>query len=151
MSTQEIRKYSQATNLITRIKYTTMKTNIKLIVLAMAGFALGSCNYNKTSEITPAVKDNVSFQLDIQPIFNQECVMCHKSMMGIKPDLREGFAYKSLMELPEGSIVPGDAEESELMDMLHGGGDNPMPPGSIIKPTHIALIQKWIDEGALDN
>ena len=128
-----------------------MKKLIRLIALAMAGLVFGACDYNKSSEITPTVKDDVSFKLDIQPIFNQECVSCHKPSMGLEPDLRDGFAYQSLMGLPEGSIVPGDAEGSELNDMLHGGGDNPMPPGGSMKPTHVALIKKWIDEGALDN
>ncbi len=128
-----------------------MKKNIKLITLAIAGLAFGACDYNKTSEITPTVKDNVSFKGDIQPILNLECANCHSSMMGLKPDLREGVAYQSLMDLPEGSIVPGDSEGSELSDMLDGHGDNPMPPGGSMKPTHVALIKKWIDEGALDN
>ncbi len=116
----------------------------------MTGLAFGACDYNKSSEITPAVKDDVSFSLDIQPILTQECATCH-SPGKTEPDLREGYAYKSFMDLPKGSIVPGDAEGSELADMLGGHGDNPMPPRGSMRPTHVALIKKWIDEGALDN
>ena len=78
-----------------------------------------------------------------------ECKGCHNPA-DTKPDLREGFAYKSLMSV-EGRIVPGDAEGSDLGQMLGGGGDNPMPPGGSITPTKVALIKKWIDEGALNN
>ncbi len=127
-----------------------MKKSRDVIVIAGLAFLLARCVNDKTTEITPTVKNNVSFQLDIQPIFNQECIMCHRPMMGVAPDLTNGHAYESLINR-EGSIMPGDSGGSELMDMLHGGGDNPMPPGTKISPMKIALIAKWIDEGAKNN
>lgn len=126
-----------------------MKKLNNLIAITGLVFLLSRCVNDKTTEITPTVKSNVSFQLDIQPILNQECIMCHSPMMGRDPNLQSGFAYNSLMS--GDGITPGDSEGSELMEMLHGGGDNPMPPGYKISPTKIALIAKWIDEGAKNN
>ena len=72
-------------------------------------------------------------------------------MMNIQPDLREGHAYKSLMDLGGESIIPGIPDDSELMMMIHGGGDNPMPPNNTMTPPNIALISHWIREGAFNN
>ena len=125
-----------------------MKKLIKPILFFIMGISMIACDNDKFPE--PPVKQNVSFKLDIQPIFNQECVSCHNPSE-VAPDLREGYAYESLMNLPAGSIVKGDADGSELMQMLNGGGDNPMPRGATMAPAKIALIAQWIKEGALNN
>lgn len=128
-----------------------MRQTIKLIAAICIGFALGACENNKFEEELPVVKDNVSFALDIQPILNAQCVRCHNPA-NVEPDLREGYAYGSLTEEEEG-IIPGDSEESELTEMLERNSEdgNNMPPATPLSPLNIALIRKWIDEGALDN
>jgi len=121
----------------------------KLAVL-MLMLSLTGCYYDEVIEIAPLPPGTeVSFADDIQPIFNQNCIACHGG--SIEPDLREGSAFASLMGLPEGSIVPGDADGSELVEMLNGGGDNPMPPSGPIPAAQINLIKSWIDNGALNN
>jgi hypothetical protein len=131
-----------------------MKALHKPILLAAAGlgFLLGACDNDKFP-VEPEVKDNVSFALDIQPILTAECATCHNPSE-VEPDFREGYAYESMEELiDEGDIIPGNAEESELVEMLEGNSDdgNTMPPAGLMSPLKIALIKKWIDEGALDN
>ena len=128
-----------------------MKNLIRLFSIPVIGILLSACANDRNEPIVPQVKQNVSFRLDIQPILTQYCARCHNGgMMNIQPDLREGKAIKSLMGM-EGSIIPGDANGSELMGMLQGGGDNPMPPNATMTPLNIALIQQWINEGALNN
>jgi hypothetical protein len=134
-------------------KNQVMKTVHKpfLVAAVSAGFLLGACDNDKFPE--PEVKDNVSFALDIQPILTAECASCHNPSE-VEPDFREGYAYESMEELiDEGDIIPGSAEESELVEMLEGVSEdgNTMPPEGPMSPTKIALIKKWIDEGALDN
>lgn len=128
-----------------------MKKTIKLLAVMSVALLSGACENDKFTEDLPVVKDNVSFELDIQPILSAQCAGCHNPA-DVAPDLRKGFAYGSLTE-DEGGIVPGDAEGSELMEMLEWAeeSDNPMPPTTPISPLNIALIRKWIDEGALDN
>lgn len=123
-----------------------------LVASVGVGLLLGACDNDKFPEEEIVVKDNVSFALDIQPILTLECATCHNPSEA-EPDLREGFAYESLMNLEEGAIVPGNAEGSELVEMLEWaeGSNNPMPPAGRMSPLKIALIKKWIDEGALDN
>jgi len=130
-----------------------MKKTVKLISKAavlMLMLSLTSCYYDEVIDLAPLPPGTeVSFANDIQPILTQSCTACHGGT--IEPDLREGTAFASLMDLPEGSIVPGDAEGSELFEMLNGGGDNPMPPGGSIPAAQINLIRSWIDNGALNN
>ena len=124
----------------------------KLLIAVGATLLTTACENDKYSEELPAVKDNVSFKLDVEPIIVTQCAGCHNpANIGPSkgPDFRAGFAYDAL--LSGDGIVPGDAESSELMEMLQGGGDNPMPPAGKISPLKIAIIAKWIDEGALNN
>lgn len=129
-----------------------MKKLIKVFALIGSVFLLGACENDKFEEELPVVKDNVSFELDIQPILSAECAGCHNPA-NVEPDLREGYAYVSLMEGDEEGIVPGESEESELMEMLERESEdgNNMPPSTPLSSLKIALIKKWIDEGALDN
>jgi len=130
-----------------------MKSLTKIILpsaLAL-GLLLTACDNDKFPE--PEVKDNVSFALDIQPILTAECASCHNPSE-VEPDFREGYAYESMEELiDEGDIIPGNAEASELIEMLEGNSEdgNTMPPAGPMSPAKIALIKKWIDEGALNN
>lgn len=123
----------------------------KLFAVISAVLLLSACENDKIPEELPVVKDSVSFALDIQPILSAQCAGCHNPS-NVAPDLRKGFAYASLLEDEEG-VVPGNAEESELTEMLEWAktSDNPMPPTTPLSPLKIALIKKWIDEGAKDN
>ena len=114
---------------------------------------LAACDNDKVDPGDPVVKDNVSFALDIQPILTAECATCHNPTE-VEPDFREGMAYASFEELIDhGDVIPGDAEGSELVEMLEFRSEdgNNMPPAGPLTPTEIALIKKWIDEGAKDN
>lgn len=128
-----------------------MKMPIEFFAVISAVLLLSACENDKIPEELPVVKDSASFALDIQPILSAQCAGCHNPA-NVAPDLRKGFAYGSLTE-DDGGIVPGDAEESELMEMLEWAktSDNPMPPTTPLSPLKIALIKKWINEGAKDN
>lgn len=130
-----------------------MKKAIKLFVLGGTLLLFGACENDKFEEELPVVKDNVSFALDIQSILNVQCAGCHNPAANVEPDLRVGFAYSSLMEGDEEGIIPGDSEGSELVEMLERNSEdgNNMPPATPLSPLNIALIRKWIDEGALNN
>lgn len=128
-----------------------MKMPTKLFAVISAVLLLSACENDKIPEELPVVKDSVSFALDIQPILSAQCAGCHNPS-NVSPDFRKGFAYESLLEDEEG-VIPGNAEESELTEMLEWAktSDNPMPPTTPLSPLKIALIKKWIDEGAQDN
>lgn len=130
-----------------------MKNLIKLFSVFFMVLLLAACDNDKVEPGDPVVKDNVSFALDIQPILTAECATCHNPTE-VEPDFREGYAYESMEDLiDEGGVIPGDAEGSELVEMLEFRSEdgNNMPPAGPLTPTEIALIKKWIDEGVKDN
>jgi len=132
---------------------TNVKNLTKLILVMLVGILSVACDNDKVEAGDPVVKDNVSFELDIQPILSAECATCHNPTE-VDPDFREGLAYASFEELIDvGDVIPGDAEGSELVEMLEGRSEdgNTMPPGGSLTPTEIALIKKWIDEGVKEN
>jgi len=121
----------------------------KVAVLGML-LSLTSCYYDEVYEYTPPVAIEISFATDIQPIFTESCVACHGG--AIEPDLTSGNAYASLTDIP-GGIVAGDAEGSELVEMLEHApsADSPMPPSAPIATSKINLIKAWINQGAKNN
>ena len=76
---------------------------------------------------------------DIQPIFTADCISCHNASRN--PDLREGFAYSSLV--PE-YVIANDADASHLYSKLVGGHKN-------VATDKLTLIKTWINQGAKNN
>lgn len=96
-------------------------------------------------------EDKVDFARDIRPLLQQRCVECHgasKASGGLRLDavglfLEGGITGKAL--------VPGDARKSYLMVRLRGeGGEDQMPlKAAPLSPDELALVARWIDQGAV--
>lgn len=127
--------------------------NAALAAACMGFFAIGS-----------ARADKVDFATQIQPIFKHSCVKCHsldnprhKAASGFRLDTREAAMKGGKFGK---DIVPGHADESLLVKLLHGdqevNGDSvdAMPKamrGQEFKPLpekQINLIKDWINQGA---
>ncbi len=106
---------------------------------------------------TVAVADEarpVDFSRDIRPILSDNCYHCHgpdaeSREADLRLDVREG----ALADLGDhAAIVPGNAEQSELIARLASEEvDERMPPpdsGKELSADQIALIRRWIDQGA---
>ena len=90
----------------------------------------------------PELPDSVSFSLDIQPIFNENCVSCHVGDR--EPDLQEGLSYDALIG---GAYVDtANPEGSKLVKKL-----NVAPHNSRASEAQKQLIIEWIRAGAKDN
>lgn len=88
----------------------------------------------------------VDFKRDIEPIFVKRCSECHG------PDVQKSklrFDIKAVA-MKSGVITPGKSSESELIKRVTTDDvDDVMPPkGARLEPKQIALLRKWIDEGA---
>jgi hypothetical protein len=134
-------------------KYKIMKKTIRILGVTASFIlmlSLTGCYYDEVVEQVIPPNNDVSFANDIQPIFNSNCVSCHPTIA--EPDLTAGNSYNALINLP-GSIVPFDAEASELMEMLRHDptSDNPMPPQGPMATININLVEAWINQGALNN
>lgn len=108
-----------------------------IILLLMIAF--GSCE--KVVFQPPELPDTISFSLEIQPIFNENCVNCHGGDRD--PDLREGLSYEALTG--GGFVDTADAEGSKLVKKLYG------THSSRASEAQKQLIIEWIRAGAKDN
>lgn len=97
-------------------------------------------------------EEQVSFNRDIRPILNQKCIGCHG---GVKQSGGFGLVFRenALVEGHSGNrtIVPGSARRSELVRRLrHEDPELRMPfEGEPLPEEEIALIERWIDQGAV--
>lgn len=99
-------------------------------------------------------EEKISFNEKIRPLLNRSCVGCHG---GVKKAGEVSFIYREEAlgkgESGRSVIVPGKPEESELYKrIISKDPDIMMPiPGDHGKPlakAEIALLKKWIEQGA---
>ena len=92
-------------------------------------------------------EEPVQFQRDIRPILSQHCFKCHGPALqeaGLRLDERDRATRRKV-------IVPGKPAESKLLTRVSRADEERMPPpdvGEHLKPAQIALLQKWIAQGA---
>jgi len=96
----------------------------------------------------------VDFQRDIRPILSNHCFKCHGPDEGTREaDLRlDAFETATADRGGYQAIVPGDAESSAIIErMVTDDADLRMPPadsGLAVTAAQIALLRRWIDDGA---
>ncbi|MEL6104654.1 MAG: c-type cytochrome domain-containing protein [Planctomycetota bacterium] len=98
-------------------------------------------------------KETVSFASDVAPLLVQNCSGCHIDAMQTRGGLRMDTFVRLMNGGDSGSmIVPGRGEASLLVKKLRGTASDGerMPAGGrpALADDAIALISKWIDEGA---
>jgi ankyrin repeat protein len=90
----------------------------------------------------------VDFVRDVQPIFRQSCYGCHgpsQQMSGFRLDRRADAMRGGTIAV----IGPGNSEGSRMYLRLIGNAFGPqMPPTGALPSDQVAVIKKWIDEGA---
>lgn len=111
----------------------------------LAAFALTSKSFGAGS---------VDFDRDIRPILSDNCFQCHgPDAAQRKADLRLDTHEGLFGDLGEFKVVAsGDLEKSELFYRIsHPDPEERMPPEEAdrhLNASEIALIEKWISEGA---
>jgi hypothetical protein len=98
-----------------------------------------------------AAKGPVSFINDVAPILKENCFACHDAKK--KKGKFEMTSYENIRKggTKDDPIVPGKSRESILIDALTSKGADRMPPkeaGDPLPKEKIAIIARWIDEGA---
>jgi WD40 repeat protein len=93
----------------------------------------------------------VSFINEVAPILKETCLGCHgaKNPKG-KLDMTH---YETLRKggTKDDPIAPGKPDDSYILDVLRATDKSRMPPkdtGDALPPQKIALIERWIAEGA---
>lgn len=96
-------------------------------------------------------KETVSFASDVAPLLLENCQGCHIDAMQDRGGLRMDTLAQLLRGGDSGAVVePGKGATSLLIRKLRGQEGDRMPAGGrpAFSEDSIALITKWIDEGA---
>src|SRR5712671_4748553 len=97
---------------------------------------------------------SVAFNRDVRPILSDNCYSCHgpdkdKRKAKLRLDTREGLFGALKERLP---IAPGKPSESEIYRRITSQDPDELMPksttGKRLSTRQIALIKKWIQQGA---
>jgi len=131
-----------------------MKTAILFSFIASALFSLPAL----ADQPAHPDKKEVSFKSDIRPLLDDYCMSCH--VPGGKGYEKSGLDMRSYGSLMKGTkfgpiIKPGNSQDSTLIVLVEGRADPSisMPYGvkGSLSKDKIAILRKWIDQGAKDN
>lgn len=94
--------------------------------------------------ISAVFGQQIDYQTQIQPIFDESCTNCH----GYSGGLALGN-YDQLMSGGNNGdlVIPGDYQNSILWQRIDSGE---MPPAGDISNDQLELIENWIMQGALE-
>jgi mono/diheme cytochrome c family protein len=93
----------------------------------------------------------VDFVRDVQPLFKEHCHSCHGShkqeaafRLDHKPSAMKGGDFGT-------AILPGKSTDSALVHAIEGKNPKMRMPrkGDPLSAEQIAVIRRWIDEGAV--
>lgn len=96
--------------------------------------------------VAPVAPEEVSFMSDVQPIFNERCIVCHGGTSGLFLS-----SYEEIMRGgANGAIItPGDPASSRLIQFVNSGympyGGPPLAYGQA------QTLMNWVATGAPDN
>lgn len=120
---------------------------IQWIVLGAAGLVVALM----LSSFLGIFEKRVDYNTQVKPLLNKNCITCHG---GVKKASGFSLLFKQEALAPaksgKSAIVPGDADASEMIRRLTlTDPDERMPlDHPALKPDEIALLRKWIDQGA---
>ena len=106
---------------------------------------LGACTWANVA--LSQGENTVDFQRDIRPILANRCFKCHGPALqesGMRLDTRETATKRKV-------IVPGKPDASKMIHRVTAQNEERMPPeeaGDLLKPAQVALLKKWIAQGA---
>ena len=124
-----------------RMKTRLLSTVVTAFLITAGMILFSSCEKYAYELETVNPDEPVLFQTQIQPIFTNNCITCHKGSRN--PDLRDGNSYASLSS---GGYVNLPAENSRLYSQVTSGSHT-----SFTLDTEKQLILIWIGQGALNN
>lgn len=114
----------------------TVVTLVGLVGLSNASFA----------------QDKITFDDHVKPLLRQRCASCHNTSK--KSGDLDVTSYLALMQGggSGSAVTPGDVSASYLFALVNHDEEPYMPPDSPrIPDEEIALLQGWIEQGALEN
>jgi hypothetical protein len=134
-----------------------MKKRSLFLILVLFTLAISSCKYNFIVPIpdevpTDTIPDTipgdqkVSYSKEIQPIFDNKCVECHKTG-GTKPYLNTGVSYSQIVPAHVNLTKP---EESHIY-VVPLKSNATQHKWKKYSDSEAKLVLQWITEGAKNN
>lgn len=119
----------------------------QLLILSLLTLCFCSCTYDSESDLIEASDDDadpnaiVNYTDDISTIIQSSCVGCHAS----PPVNGAPFALVNFSQV--------DQRASVILNRMsrQSGAPGAMPPSGRLPQATIDLVQRWIDEGKLEN
>ena len=132
---------------------------IRLSLIAVGGLLAWGAGAVLASAPAWSAAPVVSFKQQIQPIFQQHCVMCHNpGQIGYKSIHLDLSNYEGVMagSTYGAAVIPHQPQFSPLIAVLKKNGHafknlNMPPLGPPLSAEQIELIGEWIRQGAKDN
>jgi mono/diheme cytochrome c family protein len=109
----------------------------------------GLVTFIRRLEVAGASQRKASrFSLDVLPILEENCGVCHGSLGGWNSD-----SYNAVMTTGNTApvVIPGDPDGSLIVQLLTDPGTRTMPPGGMLPEREIQTIIDWISSGAANN
>ena len=108
------------------------------------------------AKLPPGSKKQVSYKMDIEPLFKKSCVNCHGPDKRPKGKFRIDTRALALKGGSEGvAIIPGKSDKSPLTYYItYQVVDYEMPPADKqekypkLTKEQVSLVRAWIDQGA---
>ena len=118
-----------------------------LVALFVAAIIAAPLMAQQSDIVAPG---QIDFIRDVRPIFERSCYTCHgaeKQKSEYRLDVRDVALAGGELYAP--SILPGNSDDSPLIQFVTGEGDLTMPPeGDGLSDREIAILRAWIDAGA---
>ena len=99
-------------------------------------------SYAEIDRLSPTVY----FESDVLPLFQSYCAQsgCHDSRGA------DGYRLNNYSNIVSRGVRPGDANDSEIYEVLFETGDSKMPPSGSpsLSSEQKVLIRRWINQGA---
>lgn len=118
-----------------------MKSIKYIIVLAICSVSIFGCTKAIIDEgAAPNPIDKIiKFDPDVQNVVFNHCVTCHG-----------GSAPSAGLDLTNYQNVRFSTENGKLLNRINDSS-SPMPPNGLLSPEMRQLIDKWVEDGFLEN
>ncbi len=126
------------------------ESQVRVLASVFAALLLTGCGSTQAPQAKDPAPDpakpapvEVSFARDIQSIVKANCLPCHSGANDAQTKFN-WTTYEGVMA----AVAAGKPDSSKFYQRLHAGT---MPPSGKLDSVKLALVYKWISEGAKNN
>ena len=126
-----------------------MSRILAMLVVAVAGWTLAISDHSaRGDEAKVDPEQRAFFEEKVRPLLESHCFNCHgptKQKAGLRVDSRTAMMRGG----ESGPILePGDPGSSRLIEVIRYSGDVQMPPRRKLDEAEIAVLTRWVKQGA---